>query len=176
MALLCINQLLSTAAYESICCSSAFNWIKRSHSFPILYSCPFCVSTQVYVLKRPHVDEFLKRMGELFECVLFTASLSKVRLQFSTHVQYLLVKIWLHNADWMAYFTWTSRLSICPDFMWKVSHVVLKHYELLEAQPHFWVWFIDDITHTPSHIKIYLWYLSGVCIEIVTSNIYFKLC
>ncbi|XP_071377494.1 carboxy-terminal domain RNA polymerase II polypeptide A small phosphatase 1 isoform X9 [Centroberyx affinis] len=32
---------------------------------------------QVYVLKRPHVDEFLKRMGELFECVLFTASLSK---------------------------------------------------------------------------------------------------
>lgn len=34
--------------------------------------------TQVYVLKRPHVDEFLKRMGELFECVLFTASLAKV--------------------------------------------------------------------------------------------------
>lgn len=32
---------------------------------------------QVYVLKRPHVDEFLQRMGELFECVLFTASLSK---------------------------------------------------------------------------------------------------
>jgi len=33
---------------------------------------------QVYVLKRPHVDEFLKRMGKLFECVLFTASLAKV--------------------------------------------------------------------------------------------------
>ncbi|XP_075870151.1 carboxy-terminal domain RNA polymerase II polypeptide A small phosphatase 1-like isoform X2 [Nelusetta ayraudi] len=32
---------------------------------------------QVYVLKRPHVDQFLQRMGELFECVLFTASLSK---------------------------------------------------------------------------------------------------
>ncbi|XP_038609074.1 carboxy-terminal domain RNA polymerase II polypeptide A small phosphatase 2 isoform X2 [Tachyglossus aculeatus] len=32
---------------------------------------------QVYVLKRPHVDEFLRRMGELFECVLFTASLAK---------------------------------------------------------------------------------------------------
>ncbi|XP_068600807.1 carboxy-terminal domain RNA polymerase II polypeptide A small phosphatase 2 isoform X2 [Brachionichthys hirsutus] len=32
---------------------------------------------QVYVLKRPFVDEFLQRMGELFECVLFTASLSK---------------------------------------------------------------------------------------------------
>ena len=33
---------------------------------------------QVYVLKRPHVDKFLKRMGEMFECVLFTASLAKV--------------------------------------------------------------------------------------------------
>ncbi|KXJ77256.1 hypothetical protein RP20_CCG008008 [Aedes albopictus] len=32
---------------------------------------------QVYVLKRPHVDEFLKKMGELYECVLFTASLAK---------------------------------------------------------------------------------------------------
>ncbi|KAG7272476.1 hypothetical protein CRUP_009028 [Coryphaenoides rupestris] len=32
---------------------------------------------QVHVLKRPHVDEFLQRMGELFECVLFTASLAK---------------------------------------------------------------------------------------------------
>ncbi|XP_011504524.1 PREDICTED: carboxy-terminal domain RNA polymerase II polypeptide A small phosphatase 1 isoform X2 [Ceratosolen solmsi marchali] len=32
---------------------------------------------QVYVLKRPFVDEFLQRMGELYECVLFTASLPK---------------------------------------------------------------------------------------------------
>lgn len=36
--------------------------------------------SQVYVLKRPHVDEFLRRVGELFECVLFTASLAKVCL------------------------------------------------------------------------------------------------
>jgi len=32
---------------------------------------------QVYVLKRPYVDEFLKCVGELYECVLFTASLAK---------------------------------------------------------------------------------------------------
>ena len=37
-----------------------------------------CAFPQVYVLKRPYVDEFLRRMGELFECVLFTASLAKV--------------------------------------------------------------------------------------------------
>lgn len=40
-----------------------------------------CVWFKVYVLKRPHVDEFLQKMGELFECVLFTASLAKVRLR-----------------------------------------------------------------------------------------------
>ncbi|KAF3860852.1 hypothetical protein F7725_001107 [Dissostichus mawsoni] len=34
-------------------------------------------SFKVYVMKRPYVDEFLQRMGELFECVLFTASLAK---------------------------------------------------------------------------------------------------
>jgi len=32
---------------------------------------------QVYVLKRPFVDDFLKRMGQLYECILFTASLAK---------------------------------------------------------------------------------------------------
>ncbi|KAL3317764.1 hypothetical protein Ciccas_003568 [Cichlidogyrus casuarinus] len=32
---------------------------------------------QVYVLKRPYVEDFLEQLGELFECVLFTASLAK---------------------------------------------------------------------------------------------------
>jgi hypothetical protein len=40
---------------------------------------------QVYVLKRPYVDEFLQRMGELYECVLFTASLAKVRVLITFH-------------------------------------------------------------------------------------------
>eukprot|EP01126_Amoeba_proteus_P006425 TRINITY_DN1224_c0_g1_i1.p1 TRINITY_DN1224_c0_g1~~TRINITY_DN1224_c0_g1_i1.p1 ORF type:complete len:179 (+),score=21.33 TRINITY_DN1224_c0_g1_i1:142-678(+) len=35
---------------------------------------------QVYVAKRPGVDEFMKKVGELFEVVIFTASLSKVSL------------------------------------------------------------------------------------------------
>ena len=32
---------------------------------------------QVYVLKRPRVDDFMKAVGEKFEVVIFTASLSK---------------------------------------------------------------------------------------------------
>jgi hypothetical protein len=34
----------------------------------------------IYVLKRPGVDQFMKRVGELYEVVVFTASVSKVRL------------------------------------------------------------------------------------------------
>lgn len=34
----------------------------------------------VYVIKRPGVDHFLTEMGKIYEVVIFTASLSKVRL------------------------------------------------------------------------------------------------
>lgn len=40
---------------------------------------------KVYVLKRPGVDEFMKRMGEIYEIVIFTASLSKVQFFFSEY-------------------------------------------------------------------------------------------
>ena len=33
----------------------------------------------VYVIKRPGVDQFMKRVGELYEIVVFTASVAKVR-------------------------------------------------------------------------------------------------
>lgn len=39
---------------------------------------------QVYVLKRPHVDEFLQSVGKQYECVLFTASLAKVFFFFQS--------------------------------------------------------------------------------------------
>lgn len=38
----------------------------------------------VYVIKRPGVDQFMKRVGELYEVVVFTASVSKV--SFSTQI------------------------------------------------------------------------------------------
>lgn len=53
------------------------------HPQPVGQQSPHWPTPQVYVLKRPHVDEFLQRMGELFECVLFTASLAKVSLPSS---------------------------------------------------------------------------------------------
>jgi TFIIF-interacting CTD phosphatase-like protein len=34
----------------------------------------------MYVQKRPGVDEFLRQMGEMYEVVVYTASLSAVRL------------------------------------------------------------------------------------------------
>uniref|UniRef100_A0A8B9JMF0 protein-serine/threonine phosphatase n=1 Tax=Astyanax mexicanus TaxID=7994 RepID=A0A8B9JMF0_ASTMX len=46
-------------------------------SFKVNNETLFTTKTLVYVLKRPHVDRFLQRMGEMFECVLFTASLAK---------------------------------------------------------------------------------------------------
>ena len=56
-----------------------------------------CLGVQVYVLKRPHVDEFLQKMGELFECVLFTASLGKVcipdNVVYAVHRHCLLVAL-----------------------------------------------------------------------------------
>jgi hypothetical protein len=39
----------------------------------------------VYVIKRPGVDEFMKRVGELYEVVVFTASVSKVIPLFSSY-------------------------------------------------------------------------------------------
>jgi len=35
----------------------------------------------VYVIKRPGVDQFMKRVGELYEVVVFTASVSKASSQ-----------------------------------------------------------------------------------------------
>ncbi|CAG8458563.1 6496_t:CDS:2 [Paraglomus occultum] len=53
-------------------------------SFKLIQQADFVVPVEiesqihnVYVIKRPGVDHFLKKMGELYEIVVFTASLSK---------------------------------------------------------------------------------------------------
>ncbi len=54
-------------------------------SFKILHQADFTIPVEiegqfhnVYVIKRPGVDQFMKRVGELYEVVVFTASVSKV--------------------------------------------------------------------------------------------------
>ena len=34
-------------------------------------------TNNIYVLKRPHVDHFLKEMAKYYEVIIYTASLSK---------------------------------------------------------------------------------------------------
>ncbi|BFZ57460.1 hypothetical protein PYCC9005_004512 [Savitreella phatthalungensis] len=53
-------------------------------SFKVIHGADFVVPVEidslyhnVYVIKRPGVDEFMRRCGELFEVVVFTASLAK---------------------------------------------------------------------------------------------------
>lgn len=53
-------------------------------SFKILHQADFTIPVEiegnyhnVYVIKRPGVDEFMRRVGELYEVVVFTASVSK---------------------------------------------------------------------------------------------------
>lgn len=54
---------------------SSFRYIRRAD-----FVIPVQIDSQfhnVYVVKRPGVDEFMKRVGELYEVVVFTASVSK---------------------------------------------------------------------------------------------------
>lgn len=59
-----------------------FRWLM---TIQILHQADFTIPVEiegnyhnVYVIKRPGVDQFMKRVGELYEVVVFTASVSKV--------------------------------------------------------------------------------------------------
>ena len=73
---------------------------------------------QVYVLKRPHVDKFLKRMGEMFECVLFTASLAKVEKSLVCVCVCVCVCAHAHVCMWLS----GSLLRISPIMPIVISH------------------------------------------------------
>lgn len=58
---------------------------RTSYKMQILHQADFTIPVEiegnyhnVYVIKRPGVDQFMKRVGELYEVVVFTASVSKV--------------------------------------------------------------------------------------------------
>ena len=57
----------------------------QANTVQILHQADFTIPVEiegnyhnVYVIKRPGVDQFMKRVGELYEVVVFTASVSKV--------------------------------------------------------------------------------------------------
>lgn len=61
----------------------------------------------VYVIKRPGVDQFMKRVGELYEVVVFTASVSKVN-HISLSGGIILIRTTLSTAILF----WTNLISI----------------------------------------------------------------
>lgn len=75
-----------------------------------------------HVLKRPGVDEFLRRMGEIYEVVIFTASLSKVRrLVFES----LLLLTPLYSTFSMPILYWTNSTFIVLSPIVSFAKVVL---------------------------------------------------
>jgi len=75
---------LSDNHVNRICCVIDLDETLVHSSFRPIASADFKVPVeidgnvhQVYVLERPYLAEFLTKMGEIFECILFTASLAK---------------------------------------------------------------------------------------------------
>jgi TFIIF-interacting CTD phosphatase-like protein len=74
-------------------CPASFTCLFHANNCQILHQADFTIPVEiegqyhnVYVIKRPGVDQFMKRVGELYEVVVFTASVSKVRaLLFHQH-------------------------------------------------------------------------------------------
>ena len=75
------TKIIYVTNFQNMAPDVDFSKILTSYpsSYELLIKMNFhLILLQVYVLKRPHVDEFLQRVGQLYECVLFTASLAKV--------------------------------------------------------------------------------------------------
>ncbi|CAJ0564452.1 unnamed protein product, partial [Mesorhabditis spiculigera] len=70
-----INKKCLVIDLDETLVHSSFKPVKNP-DFVIPVEIDGCIH-QVYVLKRPFVDEFLAHVGEKFECILFTASLAK---------------------------------------------------------------------------------------------------
>jgi len=63
----------------------------------------------VYVAKRPGLDEFMKRVGELYEIVTFTASIAKVGEDAPKHVDR--ERLTLYSTVIRCWTSWISTMS-----------------------------------------------------------------
>jgi hypothetical protein len=94
------NRFSST----SICLCISYQLIPQAD-----YVVPVEIDNQshnVYVIKRPGVDTFLQKMGELYEVVIFTASLSKVLCEGYCNAS------WLYRVKRLLFWLWL--LWYCP--------------------------------------------------------------
>jgi hypothetical protein len=71
---------------QGVCSYALQQLIFKAASLQVIQQADFVVPVEIeyqwhnaYVTKRPGVDNFLKKMGEIYEIVVFTASLGKVR-------------------------------------------------------------------------------------------------
>lgn len=78
-----LDETLVHSSFKVRFCSDLNTDILTLHQ--ILHQADFTIPVEiegqyhnVYVIKRPGVDQFMKRVGELYEVVVFTASVSKV--------------------------------------------------------------------------------------------------
>jgi len=76
---------LSFIALSRLAIPSSPAQLCHANCHQILHQADFTIPVEiegnyhnVYVIKRPGVDQFMKRVGELYEVVVFTASVSKV--------------------------------------------------------------------------------------------------
>ena len=73
----------------------------------------------VYVMKRPGVDHFLKEMGRLYEIVVFTASLSKASLALGN----LKTRLLLDSMPTLCWIIWILAMSF--DIACSVKAVII---------------------------------------------------
>ena len=109
---------------------------------------------QVYVLKRPHVDTYLERMGEMYECVLFTASLAKVNNSFIKVRQLLMKIIWRYQGNTHHLLTTLICMKVCFRnvlyFTFKLGYAVVTKniilYVLMSIATYCTIWTIKRYT------------------------------
>jgi hypothetical protein len=73
----------------------------------------------VYVIKRPGVDQFMKRVGELYEVVVFTASVSKVK--FAMYIT--LRMLTMHSTEIHCLTNWTSTGSFTTGYFERAATI-----------------------------------------------------
>lgn len=94
-----VLDLDETLVHSSFKVSNKFRNVTSSSLtlLQILHQADFTIPVEiegayhnVYVIKRPGVDQFMKRVGELYEVVVFTASVSKVSFMISLSCEAIL--------------------------------------------------------------------------------------